>query len=163
MRILGVDPGTATTGYGVIEEDRQGGFKVIAYGIISTAAGLPDETRLIQIHQQLNEILLLHRPDSAAVEKLFFRTNVTTAMTVGQARGVILLTLALAGVKIAEFTPMQVKQAITGYGSADKRQIQQMVQMILGLATIPKPDDAADALALAICQANSARWNEISE
>lgn len=161
MRILGVDPGTATTGYGIIEEDRQGGFQVIAYGIISTAAGLPDEVRLIQIRKELNELILLHRPQCAAVEKLFFRTNVTTAMTVGQARGVILLTLAEAGIKIGEYTPMQVKQAITGYGSADKRQIQQMVQMILGLASIPKPDDAADALALAICQANTSRYDEM--
>jgi crossover junction endodeoxyribonuclease RuvC len=160
MRILGVDPGTATTGYGLIDEDQQGQFDVIGYGVIKTQAGLPDEQRLMTIHQQLKDIILLHHPDCAGVEKLFFQNNAKTAIVVGQARGVILLTLAQAGLKIDEFTPMEVKQAVTGYGNADKKQIQQMVQMILHLDAIPTPDDAADALAIAICVANSARWKE---
>lgn len=161
MRILGIDPGTATTGYGLIEEDHSGQLEAIAYGAILTAANLPAEQRLIEIYEQLNALILLHRPDYSAVEKLYFQNNARTAIAVGQARGVILLALAQAGVPIAEFTPLEVKQAITGYGSADKKQMQQMVQMILHLESIPKPDDAADALALAICQANSARWQEL--
>jgi crossover junction endodeoxyribonuclease RuvC len=162
MLILGIDPGTARTGYGLIEEDQHGGLKAVTYGVITTAAGLPAEQRLIEIYQGINKLLLLHRPQKAAVEKLFFHTNVTTAMAVGQARGVVVLALALAGIQVVEFTPMQVKQAITGYGSADKKQIQQMVQMILQLESIPTPDDAADALAIAICLANSARWEQLS-
>lgn len=162
MLILGIDPGTARTGYGLIEEDQHGGLNAVTYGVITTAAGLPAEQRLIEIYQGINKLLLLHRPQKAAVEKLFFHTNVTTAMAVGQARGVVVLALALAGIQVVEFTPMQVKQAITGYGSADKKQIQQMVQMILQLESIPTPDDAADALAIAICLANSARWEQLS-
>jgi crossover junction endodeoxyribonuclease RuvC len=160
MRILGIDPGTAITGYGLIEENQQGQFDVIGYGVIKTQAGLPDEQRLMTIYQQLKDIILLHHPDCAGVEKLFFQNNAKTAIVVGQARGVILLALAQAGLKIDEFTPMEVKQAVTGYGNADKKQIQQMVQMILHLDTVPTPDDAADALAIAICVANSARWKE---
>ncbi len=160
MRILGIDPGTATTGYGLVEENQQGELTLIAYGIIATLAGLPAEQRLMQIYEQINQIILLHRPDCAAVEKLFFQTNVKTAIAVGQARGVVLLSLAQAGLPIAEYTPLEVKQAVTGYGSADKKQIQQMVQMILQMDRVPSPDDAADALAIAICMANSARWRE---
>lgn len=158
MRILGIDPGTAITGYGLIEEDQHGELSVHSYGIISTPAGLPAEQRLVIIYQQLNELILLHQPDCAAVEKLFFQNNAKTAMAVGQARGVIMLALAQAGLQIAEFTPLEVKQAITGYGSADKQQVQQMVQIILHLDKVPTPDDAADALAIAICMSNSARW-----
>lgn len=158
MRILGIDPGTATTGFGILDEDQNGQFQTIQYGIISTAAGLPAEIRLMQIYQQLNELILLHQPAGAAVEKLFFQNNTKTAMAVSQARGVIMLALAQAGLQICEYTPLEVKQAITGYGSADKKQMQQMVQMILQLDRIPTPDDAADALALAICMANTSRW-----
>jgi crossover junction endodeoxyribonuclease RuvC len=158
MRILGIDPGTATTGYGILDEDESGQLQTVQYGVITTAAGLPAETRLVQIYQQLNDLILLHQPACAAVEKLFFQTNAKTAMAVSQARGVILLALAQAGLEIYEYTPLEVKQAITGYGSADKKQMQQMVQMILQLDRIPHPDDAADALALAICMANTARW-----
>lgn len=157
MIIIGVDPGTATTGYGLVREDSDGSLTAIAYGAILTAAELPMSQRLQEIYRQLNDILLLHRPDSGAVEKLFFAKNVTTAITVGQARGVALLGLAQAGLAVYEYTPMEVKQAVAGYGGADKKQVQAMVRTLLGLETDPYPDDAADALAVAICHANSAR------
>jgi len=158
MRILGIDPGTATTGYGVVEDDQQGQLKPVAYGTIVTPPSMPPEQRLLKIYNELHEILLLHKPHETAVEKLFFYKNVTTAMAVGQARGVVVLTFAQKGLTIGEYTPLEVKQAITGYGSADKRQIQEMVKILLNLEMIPKPDDAADALAVAICHYNSSRY-----
>ncbi len=159
MLALGIDPGTATTGFGLVREQEDGGLAVVEYGVITTPAGMPMEQRLLDLHQQLRTILLLHRPDNGAVEKLFFQRNVTTAISVAQARGVALLGLAEAGLPVAEYTPMEVKQAICGYGGADKRQVQQMVTALLGLASIPQPDDAADALAVAICHIHSARFN----
>ncbi len=155
MRIIGIDPGTATTGFGVIDYTLAQTTCVTA-GVITTPAGQPMPERLITIHTELAQIIAETKPDTAAVELLYFATNVTTAMTVGQARGVILLTLAEAGLVTAEYTPMQIKQAVTGYGGAKKPQIQEMVRVLLKLSTIPKPDDAADALAIAITHANQA-------
>lgn len=159
MRIIGIDPGTATTGYGVIAERSDGEISVVDFGAIVTPPDICMPERLVLLYNQLNELILLHHPDGGAVEKLFFQRNVTTALSVGQARGVILLAMAQAGVEIAEYTPLQVKQAVVGYGGADKNQVQQMVKALLGLAEIPRPDDAADALAVAICHLNSARYH----
>lgn len=161
MLVIGIDPGTATTGYGIVEENNRNEIRAVEYGVVSTAAGLPAEIRLLEINQKINEILLLHRPDCGAVEKLFFQRNVTTAIAVGQARGVILLSLAQAGLPVSEYTPNEVKQSVTGYGSADKKQVQEMVRTILGLKSIPKPDDAADALAIAICHIHSIGYQKL--
>lgn len=158
MRILGVDPGTATTGFGIIEH-HHGAFTFVDAGVITTPPDQPMPERLVTLHEELAEVIRETAPEQAAVEQLFFATNVTTAISVGQARGVILLALAEAGLIPAEYTPMQVKQAVTGYGGAKKPQIQDMVRVLLGLPTIPKPDDAADALAIAITHANQARYN----
>lgn len=154
MRILGIDPGTATTGFGVIDADK-GRYTFVAAGVITTKPDLLMPERLSQIHADLTELVAEFKPVAAAIEMLFFGTNVTTAMTVGQARGVALLVLHNAGLPIAEYNPMQVKLAIAGYGGAKKPQMQEMVKMLLGLTAIPKPDDAADALAIAITHANS--------
>jgi crossover junction endodeoxyribonuclease RuvC len=153
MRILGVDPGTATTGFGVIEHNH-GTFTFVDAGVITTPAGQPMPERLITLHEELAQVVRDTKPEQAAVELLFFATNVTTAISVGQARGVILLTLAEAGLIPGEYTPMQIKQAVTGYGGAKKPQMQEMVRVLLKLPTIPKPDDAADALGIAITHAN---------
>lgn len=158
MLIIGIDPGTATTGYGLITETADGSLLPVDFGVITTPPDLCMPERLSLLYHRLQEILLLHRPDSGAVEKLFFHSNVTTAISVGQARGVVLLALAEAGITLAEYTPLEVKQAVVGYGGADKNQVQQMVRALLGLEKIPKPDDAADALAIAICHLNSARY-----
>jgi crossover junction endodeoxyribonuclease RuvC len=155
MKVLGIDPGTAITGYGVVEEDGAGNLISLDFGVIQTPAKLPMPRRLLQLQKQLEEVTLLHHPDSSAVEKLFFQRNVRTAMSVGQARGVVLLTLAQADIPIAEYTPLEIKQAVVGYGGADKNQVQQMVKALLGLDMIPSPDDAADALAVAICHLHS--------
>ena len=151
MRILGIDPGTGILGFGVIDVPRSGPVLVDA-GVIRTPVHEDDAVRLLTIYEELTEIIKLNKPDVMSVEKLFFARNVTTAMTVSQARGVVLLTAMQAGMKIYEYTPMQIKQAITGYGSADKKQMQEMVRIILKLKEVPKPDDAADALATAITQ-----------
>lgn len=149
--IIGIDPGTATTGFGIISELPDRRIQCIQYGVIRTAATLPMPERLALIYQDMQEILLLHKPHFAAVEKLFFQRNVTNALSVGQARGVVLLALQQQGIPIVEFTPNEVKQAVSGYGGAGKKQVQAMVKAILGLEEIPEPDDAADALAIAIC------------
>jgi crossover junction endodeoxyribonuclease RuvC len=151
MLALGVDPGTETTGYAVVEEDEKGELRSIQYGVIKTSKEEEPAKRLCTIYNEINKIIQLHRPETSAVEKLFFQRNVTNAIAVGQARGVILLALANAGLNISEYSPQEVKQAVTGYGGADKRQIQVMVKTILELDDIPKPDDAADAVAIAIC------------
>ena len=150
MIILGIDPGTATTGYGIIRVVGNR-FKPVTYGTVTTPAGLAMEKRLLMLHEQLGQIIDQYQPDQVAVEELFFNQNITTGITVGQARGVILLTCAEREVPIFEYTPLEVKQALVGYGRADKKQIQQMVKTFLGLTEIPKPDDAADGLAIAIC------------
>lgn len=157
MLVIGIDPGTATTGYGLVREEQDGSLAMVEFGAILTPAGAPMSERLLQLHVRLKEILNLHRPESGAVEKLFFQRNVTNALSVGQARGVALLALAEAGLAVGEYTPMEVKQAVAGYGGADKNQVQQMVRALLGLGETPKPDDAADALAVAICHLHSAR------
>ncbi|MGB9640432.1 MAG: crossover junction endodeoxyribonuclease RuvC [Anaerolineales bacterium] len=151
MIVLGLDPGIALTGYGIVREEDNGEIVSLDYGVISTPSYSNETERLLTLHQRLSAIILLHQPDSSAVEKLFFQKNTRTAMTVGQARGVVLLTLAQQGVSVYEYAPVEIKQALTGYGLADKRQIQMMVKMRLGLEEVPKPDDAADALAIAIC------------
>ena len=158
MLVIGIDPGTATTGYGLVQEQADGSLQVVDYGAILTPADLPMPERLLELYRRLTELLLLHRPDSGAVEKLFFQRNVRTALSVGQGRGVVLLSLAQAGLPVAEYTPMEVKQAIVGYGGADKNQVQQMVRALLDLPKIPEPDDAADALAVAICHVHSYRF-----
>lgn len=161
MLVIGIDPGTATTGYGLVRELSDGSLSVVDYGVILTAAGQPMSERLLELHLRLSEILLLHRPESGAVEKLFFSRNVTTAITVGQARGVALMTLAQHGLGVLEYTPMEIKQAVAGYGGAEKAQVQQMVRALLGLQEIPRPDDAADALAIAICHLHSAQMKNL--
>lgn len=155
MLVLGIDPGTATTGYGLVREAEDGRMSVVDYGVILTPAKMPQEQRLLILYNRLHEIIFLHRPDHGAVEKLFFQRNVTTAIVVGQARGVVLLTMAQDNIPVFEYTPLEVKQAITGYGGAEKSQVQMMVQAVLSLDSLPKPDDAADALAVAICHLQS--------
>ena len=156
--VLGIDPGTATTGYGVVRDRVDGSLESIAYGTILTPAGMPAHQRLSILFHQLNELILLHRPDMVAVEKLFFQRNISTAIAVGQARGVVMLAIAEAGLKMGEYTPNEVKQAVAGYGSAGKRQVQEMVRVLLTLPEIPQPDDAADALAIAITHLNTQRY-----
>ncbi len=151
--VLGIDPGTAITGYGIVRgaTGGNGPYQLVTYGAIETHAGEPMERRLLALHSELCAILREFRPSQAAVERLFFGRNATTALTVGQARGVALLALAEAGVPVVEYTPAEVKQAMAGFGRADKLQMQRMVQALLGLPAIPQPDDAADALAIALC------------
>jgi crossover junction endodeoxyribonuclease RuvC len=154
--VLGIDPGIAIVGFGVV--DKQGsGLKPVQYGSIVTEAGLRTETRLKQIYDSMTHLIQKYEPDVMAIEKLFFNRNVTTAFTVGQARGVMLLAAEEANVAVAEYTPLQVKQAVVGYGAAEKHQVQEMVKMLLKLKDRPKPDDVADALAVAICHAHSAQ------
>ncbi len=163
MLVLGIDPGTATTGYGLVRETEQGGYAVVDYGVILTPAGMAPEGRLLLLYNRLVELILLHRPDQGAVEKLFFQRNVTTALAVGQARGVVLLAMAQQNIPIAEYTPLEIKQAITGYGVAEKRQMQLMIQAVLALAELPRPDDAADALAAAVCHLQSYRMRALMD
>ena len=155
MRILGVDPGVATIGFGLIEADR-GSQRLLRYGVITTPAGLPLSNRLYQISRDMEELLGAFHPDEAAVEELFFSKNITTGIAVAHGRGVILLELERAGIPVYEYTPMQVKQAVAGYGGAEKRQVMLMTQRLLRMVEIPRPDDAADALAIAICHGRSA-------
>lgn len=150
MIILGIDPGLGRTGWGIVEKNKSQKLKTKGFGCIETQSGLDTPSRLLRIFREINIIVDEYKPDIAAIEKLFFNTNVTTAMSVGEARGVVVLALARMGVPIEEFTPLQVKQAITGYGQATKEQMQKMVKTLLQLDAIPKPDDAADALAVAI-------------
>ena len=158
--VLGIDPGTATTGYGLVLKRVDGNLESVAYGTIQTPAGVAAHRRLSLLYQQLNQIILLHKPDSCAVEKLFFQRNISTAIAVGQARGVVMLAISEAGLEMAEYTPNEVKQAVAGYGNAGKRQIQEMVRVLLTLSEIPKPDDAADALAIAITHLNTQKYGE---
>ena len=154
MRILGIDPGYATIGFGVV--DSEGGRQdLVKCGVITTPAHTSLSSRLAQIYDDLNELLDLFHPDAVAVEELFFNTNITTGISVAQGRGVILLACQKAGVKIYEYTPLQVKQAVVGYGRAEKKQVMEMVKRICRLPAPPRPDDAADAVALALCHARS--------
>ena len=155
MRVIGIDPGYALVGYGVV--DYVGNrFRTIDYGVIETPADMPFPQRLERIWDELSVILARHKPDEMGIEKLFFARNTSTALDVAQARGVLQLCGTKHDVVISEYTPVQIKQAVVGYGQADKNQVQQMTKSILGLTAIPKPDDAADALAVAICHAHSA-------
>lgn len=156
MRILGIDPGTGILGFGIIEANR-GKFELVDGGVIRTPVHEDDAVRLLTIYEELTDIIAANKPAVMSVEKLFFARNVTTAMTVAQARGVVLLCGMQAGMEIHEYTPMQIKLAVTGYGKADKKQMQEMVRVILGLETIPKPDDAADAIAAALTHAQTVR------
>lgn len=156
MRVLGFDPGTATTGYGVV--DRKGSrLTHIAHGIIATPPDLHFAKRLRLIFEEAGALIEAYRPDAVAIEKIYFSQNVTTGISVAQSRGVLSVTAALANLPIAEFSPLEVKNSVVGYGKATKRQVQEMVKIILNLDDLPKPDDAADALALAICQLHGGR------
>jgi crossover junction endodeoxyribonuclease RuvC len=161
--ILGIDPGTATTGYGLVTEDEAGEARLVRYGVITTAPGVPMPERLLAIHRELTAVIAMYAPDAVAVESLFFGRNVTTALTVGQARGVLLLAAAQAGLPTYEYKPAEVKQALAGYGAADKRQMQEMVRILLNLDDIPRPDDAADAVAVAVCHLHSARLQRLMD
>ncbi len=158
MKILGIDPGYAILGYGVIEKIGNR-FKVCDYGAITTEAGMPMRERLEYLYDSLREIIEREKPDVASIEELFFNTNAKTAILVGQARGVAVLACVKEGIEIEEYTPLQIKQALVGYGRAEKKQVQQMVKTILNLKEVPKPDDTADALAAAVCHGHSADMN----
>jgi crossover junction endodeoxyribonuclease RuvC len=155
MRILGIDPGTGILGFGIIDVDGRQKAGLVDAGVIRTPAKQPDSERLLTIYDELKTVIKQHEPAVMAVEKLFFAQNVTTAMSVSQARGVVLLLGQQYGMELHEYTPLQIKQALTGYGRADKRQMQEMVRVILALKEVPKPDDCADALAAALCCAQS--------
>ena len=157
MRILGIDPGTGILGFGVIEI-RKNKPMIVDAGVIRTPVKEDDAVRLLTIYDELTDIIASTKPDVMSVEKLFFITNITTAMTVSQARGVVLLCGQQAGLKLFEYTPLQIKQSMTGYGRADKKQIQEMVRVILGLEEVPKPDDCADALAAALTHFMTTRY-----
>jgi crossover junction endodeoxyribonuclease RuvC len=161
MRILGLDPGTATTGYGIVDVEEGGEFTAVTYGVIKTPAKMPMPQRLQIIHQELQQLLAEYKPDTAGIEEVFFGRNVSTAITVGQARGVLLLTLANAGLPIGEYSPPKIKDAVTGYGKADKAQVQLMVRNLLNLEETPRPDDAADGLAVAITHYHYQRFESL--
>jgi crossover junction endodeoxyribonuclease RuvC len=161
MRVLGLDPGTATTGYGFVDEHADGTLEAIAYGVITTSPKMAMPERLQKLYQELGALITQHQPEAAAVEQLFFSKNVTTAITVAQGRGVLLLALANASLPIREYKPNEIKQAIAGYGNAPKSQMQEMVRALLELDAIPRPDDAADALGVAITDINSSRYTQL--
>ena len=154
MKILGIDPGIAIVGWGVIEYSGNR-FRTLGYGSVQTPAGMPTEQRLVAVHDGIKELIDAYEPDCMSIEELFWNTNQTTGIRVSEARGVILLAAAQKKIDIFEYTPLQVKQAVVGYGRAEKKQVISMVTMLLGLEKPPKPDDTADALALAICHAHS--------
>jgi crossover junction endodeoxyribonuclease RuvC len=161
MLSLGIDPGTATVGYGFVRELSDGSLKAVDYGVITTPAGHPMPERLRMIFDQLTLLIEKHQPDRAAIEEMFFGKNITTAITVAQGRGVLLLTLNQAKLPITEYKPNFIKQSISGYGGAKKPQMQEMVRMLLGLDSIPRPDDAADALAIAITDIHNAQYSNL--
>lgn len=154
MRILGIDPGYGITGFGLIQAERNQ-FQLLRYGVITTPAGADFSARLEMIYEDMRRLLEVAKPDAVAIEELFFGHNVTTAIGVAQSRGVILLAVRQAGLAVSQYKPMQVKQAVVGYGGATKHQVQDMTRRLLHLETVPKPDDAADAIAIALCHARS--------
>ena len=160
MVILGIDPGYGTIGYGVIEKLKNNKVRAIDYGVITTPKDKPISERLEMIYDAMNLIIDKYKPDEIALEELFFNTNITTGIKVAQARGVLVLSAIKSCGKLYEYTPLMVKQALTGEGRADKRQVQYMVKVYLSLASVPKPDDAADALAVAICHAHTCSFNQ---
>ncbi len=162
MLILGLDPGTAITGYGLVKEYPDGTLEAVDYGVFRTTAKTPMPERLLSLYEQLTELLKNYQPDEAAIEELFFGKNVTTGIKVAQARGVLLLSLAQLELPIAEYKPLSIKMTLTGYGSADKKQMQEMTRQLLNLSDIPKPDDAADGLAIAITHLQSTRFDRLS-
>jgi crossover junction endodeoxyribonuclease RuvC len=154
--VLGIDPGTAITGYGLVHE-QDDGLSLVECGVVTTPSSQPLPERLQTIYRGLSDVVRRFQPEEAAVEELFFSRNVRTALSVGQARGVALLALVDAGLPIYEYKPLEIKQAVAGYGGADKQQVQEMVRMLLDLEQVPQPDDAADAVAVAVCHIHSAR------
>ncbi len=160
MIVLGIDPGTATTGYGVVEY-QAGKERLLKYGTITTPVAMDMADRLLAINQQLSDLIREVKPNVAAVEQLFFHKNSKTVISVAQGRGVILMTAAQEGIAVSEYTPLQIKQSVVGYGKAEKKQVQVMVQKILAMRELPRPDDAADALAVAICHIHSYRLGAI--
>lgn len=163
MLVLGIDPGIGLTGYGLVRENAGGDVEYVEHGVVETPAKTPVEQRLQTIYKEIREIVEKYEPHSAGIERLLFGKNVTNAMNVGQARGVTVLALADCGLPIAEYTPAEIKQAVAGYGNAPKRQVQEMVRMLLNLDEIPKPDDAADALAVAITHLHAQRYLQMLE
>jgi len=161
MLVLGIDPGIATTGYGLIRSNQAEEPELVAYGVFSTEATSSTSKRLENLYNQLRDLIQRYQPDACALEKLFFQKNIKTAMTVSEARGVIELCFSQAGYEPGEYTPNEVKQAVTSSGNASKKQVQEMVKFILHLDEIPKPDDAADALAIAICHLSHARYQRL--
>jgi len=159
--VLGVDPGTAITGYGLVWGEGDN-LRLVDYGTIITPSDKPLPQRLQEIYRQLTALIQERQPEAAAVEQLFFSRNVRTALSVGQARGVVLLAMATAEIAVHEYTPLEVKQAVVGYGRATKDQVQEMVKVLLGLDSVPQPDDAADAIAVAICHIHSARMKGLA-
>lgn len=160
MRILGIDPGIAIVGTGIVDYEANK-FKAVYYDAVTTKAHTPIEERIVKVYDGLSELMDLYKPEAISMEELFFNNNAKTAFAVGQARGVALLAAAKRGIPIFSYTPLQVKQAVTGYGRADKNQVQQMVKAFLNLRAVPKPDDVADALAMAICHAHSMGFNSL--
>ena len=159
MRILGIDPGLATIGFGILDRDARGNSSIVDYGVILTPTGKTLPHRLEMIEEGINKLIEKYQPDEIALEELFFNNNQKTAINVAQARGVILLTCSKSCRKLYEYTPLQIKQALTGYGRADKRQIQEMVKTLLNLKSIPRPDDAADAVAVALTHSFTNRFS----
>jgi len=160
MRIIGIDPGYAIVGFGIVEYSGSS-FKTVEYGAITTPSGMDFNERLKVIYQDLSFVLDKYKPDSMAIEKLFFNTNQKTGIDVAQARGVILLCATMRNIEIREYTPLQVKQSVVGYGKAEKKQVMEMTRRILGLESVPKPDDTADALAIAICHGHCAHSSRL--
>jgi len=158
LRILGIDPGLAIVGFGFVDKEANK-LKPVQYGCIQTEAHTPEEERLLHVYEGMVQLIDKYKPDSVAIEKLFFSRNVTTALPVAQARGVLILAAVQRGLPVSEYTPMQVKQAVVGYGKAEKHQVQEMIKMMLKLSVVPKPDDVADALAVAVCHAHSYSLN----
>ena len=158
---LGIDPGIATTGFGFVRLEQDGSLVAVKYGVILTSKETSAPARLERLYNDLSSLLKEYHPDTAAVEKLFFSRNVTTALAVGQARGVVMLCMQQAGIEPFEYTPNEIKQAVAGYGGAQKKQIQEMVRALLQLDSVPKPDDAADALAIAITHLNTKRYDSL--
>jgi len=155
--VVGIDPGTAITGYGIIREQENGDLEWVSHGVVKTPSNWDEPQRLLELYHKLNDIFASYKPDCCAVEKLFFQKNVKTAILVGQGRGAALIAAAEAKLSVGEYTPLEIKQAVVGYGNADKKQVQKMVKVLLNLEEIPQPDDAADALAVAICHLHSTR------
>ncbi|MEE8357537.1 MAG: crossover junction endodeoxyribonuclease RuvC [Anaerolineales bacterium] len=155
--VVGIDPGTAITGYGIIREQENGDLEWVTHGVVKTPSDWDEPQRLLEIYLKLKDIFASYNPDCCAVEKLFFQKNVKTAIQVGQGRGAALVAAAEAELSVGEYTPSEIKQSVVGYGNADKQQVQKMVKILLNLKEIPKPDDAADALAVAICHLHSTR------